>query len=271
MVILGGLVLFCFYLKHQSSKTWKTLERNKSVPGLEVPLTVLQNTRASGFKAFRWGHHYHAQAIVDQLPETNHFWIAVNHHLKTLGAGQVADFCPSMSLQSLWNAIQNRAIPINYDLTTKWEIQLATPQIVSVLNWITDYTGGAHGGMEIQTWNALRTDLGWRELTLSELFKTNSNWQPELAKQVTKSLNLERRNRLFDTEAPLGEFEEIVILAEDLEQRSFTLGPEGIQFWYAPYEVGSWAEGSYEPIVPYLEINSLLDEQGPTKGLPRSR
>lgn len=261
------LAVACFFLINPGTATWKTLERNKSVAGLEVPLTVLKNKRVSNVKTFGLGHRIRAKAMVDQLPETNRFWMAVNEHLKFCGAEQVTEFCPSTPLRTLWSAFRYRDIPVDYHLTSEWQVQLATPDVVSVLNEIADYTGGAHGGMEIQTWNAIRTHSGWRELTLKELFKTNSNWQPELAKRVTTSLNRDRRERYFGDQETTEELEILEISAEELDNQMFTLCPEGIQFWYAPYEVGSWAEGTYNPMVSYLELESLLDEHGPAKGL----
>ncbi|MCW5556085.1 MAG: hypothetical protein KIS67_28505, partial [Verrucomicrobiae bacterium] len=54
-----------------------------------------------------------------------------------------------------------------HNLTTEWEVQLATPEVVSIVHTTTDYTGGFHNGIEIGVLNIVRTDTGWRELTLA--------------------------------------------------------------------------------------------------------
>lgn len=49
---------------------------------------------------------------------------------------------------------------------------------------------------------------------------------------------------------------------------TFTIEPDGVRFHFAPYEVGSYAEGSYDVTVPFVHVAELLRDDGPATALP---
>jgi hypothetical protein len=45
----------------------------------------------------------------------------------------------------------------------------------------------------------------------------------------------------------------------------FVIKPDRLTYIFSPYEMGSYAEGSYEIDVPYAPISAKLDPNGPLK------
>ena len=49
----------------------------------------------------------------------------------------------------------------------------------------------------------------------------------------------------------------------DPDQRVFNITPKGVQFTFAPYEVGYYAEGPHWVTIPYNRIDDIIDPRGP--------
>jgi hypothetical protein len=50
---------------------------------------------------------------------------------------------------------------------------------------------------------------------------------------------------------------------------NFSIGANGITFFYNPYEIASYADGPTELLMTYREINELIKPDGPLGGLRR--
>ena len=50
---------------------------------------------------------------------------------------------------------------------------------------------------------------------------------------------------------------------QDAVDAPFTFSPAGVEFHFAPYHVGSYAEGMYNVLVPYTVLKPVLRPGGP--------
>lgn len=120
----------------------------------------------------------------------------------------------------------------------------------------SSYTGGAHGNQ----WDTHVTfDLTTGEVvTLDDLFK--KGWEAPLTALAAATI---RRDSGLQEDEPLTEgplFEDSLVL-----NSNWFLSPEGIGFSFVPYEIGPYAAGFIQPVMPLevlgdlLKGNSLLD------------
>ncbi len=106
------------------------------------------------------------------------------------------------------------------------------------------YTGGAHGHHANVAWNFLRNGDGVVPLELGDFFREASGW-PEL-------LTSEARSRLVDAGASWPAEGATVDSG-----RAFTVCPAGLWLYYDPYEVGSYAEGTYVVWIPWDRLEAV--------------
>ncbi len=248
------LVVASAAIVNVGNSSWQATGKPQSIAGSQVKVITIESRRASGITALGRGLRTTARGVVDQLPATNAFWVAVNERVKQRASEQVEGFCPGQSLHAIRRSFSRQSDENHHYLTTEWEVQLATPEVVSIVHTTTDYTGGFHNGIEIGVLNVMRTEAGWRELTLAELFKPELPWQQELATLLTRQLNQLRQERLEDME----DIELVEITDSQIEGALFSFTAAGLQFWYAPYSIGSWAEGTYAPLIPQTAFVGFL-------------
>ncbi len=153
-----------------------------------------------------------------------------------------------------------------WDLGCRWTIVWRTNRLISLLEHYSSYTGGAHGNYGRRGANFQWIGGRLRELTLADFFRHDSGWQQRLAALVIDDL---RRQKASGSDG---------IDADDPAGFNFTFTPQGLQLHFDPYDVGSYAEGSFtvhlpwELLAPYLPTNGMV-RLGPTGVrpiLPRS-
>lgn len=139
------------------------------------------------------------------------------------------------------------------DLTYAWttqsniEIRYASENLVSLLENVWTYTGGAHGNYGFAGHTFLRDSDEVEVLEFSDLFIQDADLS-SIAKFVEDDLIKQEASFIpenFDVQQ-----------LTDLS--AFTLSPKGITFHFGPYAVGSYAEGAYEVLVPFEEVRDIL-------------
>ena len=110
-----------------------------------------------------------------------------------------------------------------------------------------EFTGGAHGNTirASDTWNL---STGGR-LKLSSLFGSGTDYKAFLIGLITSQAdkNMEQDNGIY--------FEEYrTLIAENFNENSFYLRPEGLAVYYQQYEIAPYAAGIVTFIIPYEEL-----------------
>ena len=127
-----------------------------------------------------------------------------------------------------------------------------TNDIISILTYTDEYTGGAHG---LETAQAITFDLANETLlTPSMLFKKNSEDQ-------INDLILQKLMAQNDAVAP-EELEEMGYFnyAEAKVTRNFLLDDKGITFIFNPYEIAAYFVGTVKITLTYAEISDLIHD-----------
>jgi hypothetical protein len=130
---------------------------------------------------------------------------------------------------------------------SNFEIRYAGKHLLSLLETTDWYTGGAHPNYGFAGHTFLQEDGELEVLELADLFTENADLSG-VTKLVEEDLLGQQAS--FMPEAFNGQ------TLQNLS--SFTLSPRGITFHFAPYAVGSYAEGAYEVTVPFEDVKDLL-------------
>ena len=134
-----------------------------------------------------------------------------------------------------------------------YSIAYYSEELVSLVGEVYSYTGGAHGNTFYLSSNYSIKDSKASLLRLGDLFKAGSNYVKALSSYCMNDLLLQEAGWI--TSGEIKSFTE-----KELEV--FAITPEGIKFAFAPYAVGSYAEGSYFVTVPFGELKRIIDPKG---------
>jgi hypothetical protein len=130
-----------------------------------------------------------------------------------------------------------------YSLDIRYQLFNHSETITSIRFDITDNTGGAHGNFYFRTFTFDLTDE--RSIPLEEVFAPGTNPWPTIA-EVAQTTILERLNSM-DASAAIDTDWIADGSGENIENyRSFVLTPEGITFYFPPYQVAPYAAGAFE-------------------------
>lgn len=142
----------------------------------------------------------------------------------------------------------------------RFETSLVDSDIVSILLWDSENTGGAHPNT---TSFVINYDLkGMREIPLNELFKAGSPFLKKIASYCRADLKkqLEKLDAgtdfLNDGTAPVKE-----------NYTSWVITEKGIKFTFDAYQVAAYVFGPQEVVVPYAELSDLLESNTPVSHL----
>ncbi|MEM8963120.1 MAG: DUF3298 domain-containing protein [Acidobacteriota bacterium] len=125
-------------------------------------------------------------------------------------------------------------------------------KVLSLERRLWSYTGGAHGNLSLATEVYAFTPAGPRRLALADLFAADTPWQDGLIDLVYEDLRGQGASLL-------GSRDEMTL--ERLG--TFAVEPEHLRLLFQPYEVGSWAEGSYTVTVPWSSLRDWLAPHAP--------
>jgi hypothetical protein len=165
----------------------------------------------------------------------------------------VGEFCSKFMRDEMQQAPHDSPIS-EQSLSVAYNLVYYAPDLVSVLGQHWDYTGGAHGNGGYQTLNLAIREGKVTGLRLADLFRPGSDYLRRLS---DRCVDLLHRAEASDVVAG----RKVAFSEPDLG--AFTIGPKGITFYFAPYEVGCFAEGAYEVTVPYADVAPVIAPQGP--------
>ena len=130
------------------------------------------------------------------------------------------------------------------------QVRYYSPDLVSVVGEHYEYTGGAHGNyghfMANFWWHLGRA----RPVQLADCFDAGKEWRSVVGGYIRRDLKKQGAGWPPKTNS-------------EAIETAFFFSPAGVEFHYAPYHVGSYAEGLYTVLVPYTELRGLLKRTGP--------
>lgn len=160
---------------------------------------------------------------------------------------QVADFRPDrLRHRIFWDESKG--------VVAYWDDQLISVLIESYI-----YSGGAHANGWYDSVLLHINDKGVAaKLELSDLVVEPG--QPSLLR--LEELVLKELARLG---ASYAKEEGNVLRFQWDDLSSFTVGPQGLTIYFAPYAVGSYAEGSFRVTLAWKQLGGIIDPQGPMR------
>ena len=145
-----------------------------------------------------------------------------------------------------------------YTAEEKPTIEMATPKLISVYGLGYEFTGGAHPSYYFSEHNFGFVAGQPKELTLEDILRPGTSAREGLGKLVIRKLRAKHASNFDDPSVK-------TIDPKLLEQFVVTKG--GLLFLFAPYDVGSYAEGAYKVRVSFKELKPYLRAQGPLTGM----
>ncbi len=141
-------------------------------------------------------------------------------------------------------------------LEISYHTAFADKNLISLLVWTYQFTGGAHGNSLSTTFNY---DLqNGRMIKLADLFQPNSNYLKMISGYCITTLTKELGSEGIDPEwlrngaGPKAE-----------NYKSWNITPDGLQITFDAYQVAAYVFGPQEVIVPYSSLKPILKPDGP--------
>jgi hypothetical protein len=141
----------------------------------------------------------------------------------------------------------------DWEFICDYAIEYYSDHMVSILLEIYEHTGGAHGNVYYICLNINEEKGSAEYFELEDLFLQDMDYQSKLSPLIISALKKQEAAWILD-----GSVERI-----DPDQCVFNIIPGGLQFTFAPYEVGPYAEGPHWVTVPYKKIKDIIDPRGP--------
>ena len=129
----------------------------------------------------------------------------------------------------------------------------AAQSYLSLLSHTYVYTGGAHPNTYFTTYLLEVRPSGVTVLDVEDLFRTDSTWLRRLTPMILEQLA--EQGAEWVTEGYVSE-----LTVQDLS--SFTLSADGLTFYFAPYAMGPYVQGSFEAKLPYEVLLGLAPAGG---------
>jgi hypothetical protein len=139
------------------------------------------------------------------------------------------------------------------------DIAYASSELVSIAETIYVYTGGAHPNIGLAGYNYWLDDQGALRLKLRDLFRPASEFMAVLSDIILEALAQQEAQWVID--GSLNSFTE-----RDLNDL-FIITPQGLTFFFEPYLVGPYVQGSFTVLVPFALLQGVIRQDGPLAGL----
>jgi len=134
-----------------------------------------------------------------------------------------------------------------------YSIEYYSEDLISFTGEVYSYTGGAHGNTYYVSSNYSIKGGDSKLLKLSVLFKNDLKYIKVLSDYCINDLRKKGAGWIVNGE--------IKAFKED-DLSVFALSPRGIQFAFAPYAVGSYAEGAYFVTIDYVHLKNVINPGG---------
>ncbi|MEZ4605994.1 MAG: DUF3298 domain-containing protein [Deinococcales bacterium] len=144
--------------------------------------------------------------------------------------------------------------PIGWGLYENVGIVYLSDKVVSILDDLWMFTGGAHGNTGFISYNYRQINGMWQPFGLGDLFQENSDYLKALESYILADLSKQEAAWVLD-----GSLNALTL--EDLSV--FSLKPSGLDFHFAPYFAGPYVQGIFTVTVPKEVLAPFLREDSP--------
>jgi len=240
-----------------------SLSTSNPVATINFTATKIASCRAlhvhRGFKFGDRGGGVTYDAAFPVFLNTNAFLAAISRQLASEARAGMKDFS-SNGYSLAWDGFkEKRSFSYSWEGFDNVDIACVFPGLASLYDEVYEYTGGAHGNSGIEGRNFIFVAGKLDDLKLPDLFNQKTTWEKTLCAACARELRLCQASDLM-SERPKH------LTAKDLE--NFTLDAGGMSFHFSPYEVGSYAEGSFHILIRWSELRPFLDANGPARFIP---
>jgi len=130
--------------------------------------------------------------------------------------------------------------------------------LISMMNEVYHFTGGAHGMTFHTSMNLKVGKNGVTAFAIDQIFKKGTGWEKVVSDYVIRDLKARGADWVVS-----GEVREVP--AKNMNR--FTVSPAGIDLFFGPYEMGSYAQGTWVVLVPWSACKGLVDPNGPVAAI----
>jgi len=141
-----------------------------------------------------------------------------------------------------------------WDYVELWGVSAETDRVLSLSATVNYYSGGVHPNSHFRSRTVWIDGDGLRDLRLADLFNPCVSWEAELSVRVLRQLRAAGASSVVD---------EVVVSLDARDLSPWCLTPQGIEFLFEPYRMGSYADGPFMATVSFEEIRGLLNPLGP--------
>jgi len=134
---------------------------------------------------------------------------------------------------------------------TEYDIEYVSDDLVSIL-FTYEYEGGVHPNRDFFSVNLWLKGDSIMKIGLKDVFQSKSDYMNLLSDICFAELKDEASDLANGSKKDLLD-----------KLQVFTFTPKGITFSFAPYEIGSYAEGSHHCNIPYKKIEKVINTNGP--------
>ena len=218
-------------------------------------------TRRAGLSFWHRGHSASFVAEIPEFSDDSKFLRQLNRQLRD-EYERMADEFTTIDWSLVYDGFRDPQFYLrNWEGLIGINIVHSSYQGASVIESHWEYTGGAHGNSFLKGRCFVESCGRVRELKLEDLFESASHWDRQLIAFCLSDLRCQGASSISDVcvEDP----ESIQFSTDDLA--SFTLSRAGMTFYFSPYHVGCYAEGTYTVHVPYSVIRDCIPENSPAR------
>lgn len=130
--------------------------------------------------------------------------------------------------------------------------------LISMMNEVYHFTGGAHGMTFHTSTNLSVGKNAAAAFTIDQIFKKGTGWEKAISDYVIRDLKARGADWVVS-----GEVRDV----PSKNMNRFTVSPAGIDLFFGPYEMGSYAQGTWVVLVPWSECKGLVDPAGPVAAI----
>ena len=139
-------------------------------------------------------------------------------------------------------------------------VRYYSTSLISMMNEVYHFTGGAHG-MTFHTSMNLKVDKnGATAFTIDQVFEKGTGWEKAISDYVIRDLKARGADWVVSGEV------------QDVPRKNmnrFTVSPAGIDLFFGPYEMGSYAQGTWVVLIPWSACKGLVDPNGPVAAIAK--
>jgi len=180
-------------------------------------------------------------------------WLSLNAKIESLANAGHDEFLKK-SLAELKRAQESfKGNPEGMGASFKWErradysVIFASDEYVSVLETVWFYTGGAHGNTSYKGILWHRDDEMFKPVPAEALFVENSGYLERISSMCIESLKKQGAQNVLN-----GSLLELIAIPP------YVLSDTGLRFYFPPYTVGPYSQGSFIVDIPAEKVTDIL-------------